>query len=263
MKKRILTLSVIASVLTSLPAHSGFTIIQKAAPDPNPPVAAQHSSYSLIESDTPLIPVPPTVESVRPPVVAPIRNYSAPALRDEQPLLSVERLEAESQRIQSQIDRLRADLDAVKVALASARTRSGNGTHNINRNLDVIEKQIADASTSAMRVKFDLNSTKFTPDATTASQLLRTAQTSTKITIYGHADNTGTPAQNSIVAMARAVSARNYLILKGIQSSRISVVSRGATEPIADNSTADGRARNRRVEVEFSSKPAFASTSIH
>lgn len=261
MKKRILTLTVIASVLASCPAYSGFTIIQKSAPVAQSP-ASSYGSYSLIESDTPVIPVP--ASSAPPPMPSaalPTRSFAAPLQRYEQPLLTIDRLEEEGARIQAQIDRLRADLEVVKVALASARARKAGDATRINSKIDGIDERFADANTSTMRIRFDLNSTKFAPDSATARQLLLAAQNALRINIYGHADNTGTTTQNSIVAMSRAVSARNYLIQNGIHSRKINIVSRGATEPLADNNTADGRAKNRRVDVEFSNKPALAANS--
>ena len=54
---------------------------------------------------------------------------------------------------------------------------------------------------------------------------------------------------NFQIGLERANSVRNYLISKGIAGKRIEVESKGETYPIADNSTEEGRAKNRRVEV--------------
>ncbi len=71
----------------------------------------------------------------------------------------------------------------------------------------------------------------------------------TTVTIIGHTDNTGSDAINDPLSVNRAAATRDYLAARGVNSSRISINGRGSHEPIADNSTASGRARNRRVEI--------------
>ena len=70
----------------------------------------------------------------------------------------------------------------------------------------------------------------------------------TRIRIVGHTDNTGSDAINDPLSLQRARSVKNYLEDRGIADSRIEAEGRGEHEPIADNSTAAGRAKNRRVE---------------
>ena len=70
----------------------------------------------------------------------------------------------------------------------------------------------------------------------------------TNINIYGHTDNKGTAQVNQKISENRANSVKNYLISKGIASSRMITMGRGFSEPIASNDTDAGRAQNRRVE---------------
>lgn len=70
-----------------------------------------------------------------------------------------------------------------------------------------------------------------------------------KVTIIGHTDSTGSDAVNDPLSVNRAASARNYLVGKGIASSRISIDGRGSHEPVAANDTEANRAKNRRVEI--------------
>jgi outer membrane protein OmpA-like peptidoglycan-associated protein len=72
---------------------------------------------------------------------------------------------------------------------------------------------------------------------------------STRVRIVGHTDNTGSDAINNPLSEERAVSVRNYLQDRGISGSRIETAGRGDHEPIADNNTEAGRAKNRRVEI--------------
>ena len=71
----------------------------------------------------------------------------------------------------------------------------------------------------------------------------------TLINIYGHTDNVGSDAVNDPLSYNRAASVRNYLSTRGVPAGSISIDGRGEREPIASNATADGRARNRRVEI--------------
>jgi outer membrane protein OmpA-like peptidoglycan-associated protein len=74
-------------------------------------------------------------------------------------------------------------------------------------------------------------------------------QPSMEVRIVGHTDNTGSDAINHPLSVNRAQSARDYLASRGVSSSRISIDGRGSHEPIADNSTEAGRARNRRIDI--------------
>lgn len=70
------------------------------------------------------------------------------------------------------------------------------------------------------------------------------------LAIYGHTDSTGSDAINNPLSAKRATSVSNYLKSCGVTAGQIRTVEgQGSTNPVADNSTAEGRAQNRRVEV--------------
>jgi OOP family OmpA-OmpF porin len=73
---------------------------------------------------------------------------------------------------------------------------------------------------------------------------------SSPVTIEGHTDSIGSDQYNQKLSERRANAVRQYLIEKGIVSSRIRVVGYGEQKPIADNKTKEGRAINRRAEFE-------------
>ena len=77
---------------------------------------------------------------------------------------------------------------------------------------------------------------------------------SLKILLTGHADITGGEDINLILARKRAESIQKYLVSKGIDASRIEVVSFGETKPKFLSNTSVGRALNRRVEVYIQNK---------
>jgi outer membrane protein OmpA-like peptidoglycan-associated protein len=72
-----------------------------------------------------------------------------------------------------------------------------------------------------------------------------------KILIAGHTDNVGTAAANVKLSKDRALAVRTYLLKKGIAATRISTKGFGMDRPIADNATPQGRAENRRTEIQI------------
>jgi outer membrane protein OmpA-like peptidoglycan-associated protein len=70
-----------------------------------------------------------------------------------------------------------------------------------------------------------------------------------RIKLVGHTDSVGTQNINKPLALSRAVTVKNELVKRGVDASRIDVTGPGETNPVGDNTTKDGRAANRRVEV--------------
>ena len=71
----------------------------------------------------------------------------------------------------------------------------------------------------------------------------------TKIVVSGHTDNTGSDAINQPLSENRALSVARFLQSKGVAGSRMTTVGNGSNQPVAVNTTENGRAQNRRVEV--------------
>lgn len=71
------------------------------------------------------------------------------------------------------------------------------------------------------------------------------------ITVTGHTDNVGTDAYNQKLSERRADSVKKYLVGKGVNAGQIQTQGKGESQPVADNKTADGRAKNRRVDIEI------------
>ncbi|HEY6193161.1 MAG TPA: OmpA family protein [Bacteroidota bacterium] len=74
------------------------------------------------------------------------------------------------------------------------------------------------------------------------------AYPSAEVAIYGHTDNVGGAKYNMNLSLGRANSVKAYLVSKGVAAARISTKGYGYTKPVADNATAEGRAKNRRIE---------------
>ncbi len=71
------------------------------------------------------------------------------------------------------------------------------------------------------------------------------------LTVKGYTDSSGSITRNKSLSEERAAAVKNQLITGGIPSDTVSIVGMGPEAPIADNTTADGRAQNRRVEIEI------------
>lgn len=99
---------------------------------------------------------------------------------------------------------------------------------------------------------FDTNSAALKPAA--VEQLTKVGDIMAKysdnrVRIEGHTDSTGSAALNQKLSDERAGAVRSLLLSRGVREAQMTAVGHGKTKPIADNATADGRAKNRRVEL--------------
>jgi len=108
--------------------------------------------------------------------------------------------------------------------------------------------------------KSDLNASAKSSLSKFASVLKQ--NTDCDVAIFGHTDNTGTDAINNPLSVKRAQAVQNYLLGQGVSSSQIRTVDgQGSTNPVADNSTAEGRKQNRRVEVYMYASQAMINAA--
>ena len=101
-------------------------------------------------------------------------------------------------------------------------------------------------------ILFDIDKTNVKPVAQTSLKKLAVSlknNPQNNILIVGHTDSTGTAAHNMDLSIRRAGAVKSFLAGEGINTSRLDTKGKGETEPIALNSTAEGRAQNRRVEI--------------
>lgn len=101
---------------------------------------------------------------------------------------------------------------------------------------------------------FEHDSTELTPEAKSSLDQVATylkENPETRIDVIGYTDSTGSAEYNQKLSEKRAQSASNYLESQGIEESRVTTIGKGEEDPIADNSTEEGRENNRRVEVLY------------
>lgn len=101
-------------------------------------------------------------------------------------------------------------------------------------------------------ILFGFNKTELS--ATSKESLLKFAASlketpETDVTIYGHTDNVGSHDVNLKLSKQRAEKVADFLVANGVDRNRLTTEGKAYDEPVADNSTAEGRAQNRRVEI--------------
>ena len=114
-------------------------------------------------------------------------------------------------------------------------------------------KPVAEKVTFAADVFFDFDKSVIKPDGKSKlddlSNKIRGINLEVVIAI-GHADSIGSDAYNQKLSVRRAESVKAYLVSKGVEPNRIYTEGKGEKQPVASNKTNDGRAKNRRVEIE-------------
>jgi outer membrane protein OmpA-like peptidoglycan-associated protein len=102
-------------------------------------------------------------------------------------------------------------------------------------------------------VKFPVNADTLSPEGEARLaelvQRLRTENRNVYLEIQGYTDGTGDAGRNRELGAARAETVRRYLSQNGVALNRMATISYGEEQPVADNSTREGRAQNRRVAI--------------
>ena len=83
------------------------------------------------------------------------------------------------------------------------------------------------------------------------------------LSVEGHTDDLGSAEYNATLSRDRAESVRDYLVEQGVRPEQITVEAYGESEPVASNETAEGRRRNRWVEIVVLKEPVLGSSMMH
>ncbi len=149
----------------------------------------------------------------------------------------------------------REQLERERLARADAERRANAAMESLRRVAAVREEQRGTVITLSGEVLFASGESVLLPIAQQRLDEVAAAlqaQGSRHLVVEGHTDARGNPADNERLSLARAHAVRNYLVTRGIDASTITAVGAGASRPVADNTTAEGRANNRRVEIVVS-----------
>jgi outer membrane protein OmpA-like peptidoglycan-associated protein len=116
-----------------------------------------------------------------------------------------------------------------------------------------LEKMVQSGQSVALNLFFDYDKSELKPESLPELRTVAevAAKNKYKINLLGYTDNAGNTAYNQTLSQQRAEEARKALIEMGVAADRIKATGYGETNPVASNDTEAGKARNRRVEVQF------------
>lgn len=145
--------------------------------------------------------------------------------------------------------------EALRQQVASDLSLASNTSYTVTNALKVGSQQnVLDQTLANRIIEFQSGSARLTPFGMSIldEMVAKMAQMpDSRFLIIGHTDNVGQRESNLALSHARALSVKNYMVSKGIPGSHMDVVGKGPDEPVADNTSNDGRARNRRIEFKI------------
>ena len=192
-------------------------------------------------------PKPPTAdESSRRPANDPARIE----LLKAQSELERARIELELQRRQAEVRRMTEEIQAAAVAPILVHAPLDNGAAATR------------GANTVYTVLFNTGGTRLSLTVEEIARLVNAAKESPLVVVRGRTDGEAENAADSRIARERAIGMRSFLIGAGVPADRIRVTYQPVGDHAANNQTADGRALNRRVEVElYSAAPTIAQLS--
>lgn len=155
-----------------------------------------------------------------------------------------------------------AQLAAIERTLEGRKKVSGPALEAINRELDEIQTVVNGLNARLVRLYFGSGRSNLTMSAAARAALKRTALQAQSITVRARTDSIGTPEVNQRVAWARGNAAQQLLKSMGVPAGAIKIDRAAQADYIADNTTAQARARNRRVELVVVAGAAEAKLPI-
>ena len=154
-------------------------------------------------------------------------------------------------------EKQRAD-EAARVA-DSLRAEALRHQEEARKQLDKLQSKLIQVTKDARGIILSMSDILFETNKADLTQDLQnnlakiagilTVYSESRITVEGHTDNKGTAEYNQGLSERRAENVRAFLVKSGIDEGRLSAVGYGMTRPVADNSTAEGRQKNRRVDL--------------
>jgi flagellar motor protein MotB len=208
-----------------------------------------------------------------------LARYQDLVAREEATLLEKSALERKVERLNAELAALKAAVDAQRqsapesaAAPQSLPLSPGAPSHKASvpamalptRSHDIAAAPAVVVGTDQVlfRVHHATGHTEFAPSAEIEAALLKAAASAKSIWIHGRTDAQAPDALESEIALDRSLLARRFLIAHGIDAHKIRTWYRGSGDFIADNGSAEGRAQNRRVDIEVRGLDTTALASL-
>jgi OOP family OmpA-OmpF porin len=179
-------------------------------------------------------------------------EYVAKLINPDLKLVSRGQLKVEGSKVS-----LRGDVanEEQRQKIAGNIAASLNPTYTVNNGLRVAvsEQGVLDAALANRIIEFESGKATLTEAGMTVLDQMSAAMQKlkgVKVEVIGHTDNAGSRAGNLSLSQARAEAVKAYIVGKGIAADTIAVSGEGPDRPVADNRTAEGKARNRRIEFK-------------
>ena len=152
---------------------------------------------------------------------------------------------------------LRGDVEseAQRQKIAGDIAASLNPTYTVNNGLRVAVSQqsVLDEALADRIIEFESGKAALTPAGMAVLDQMAAAMLElkgVKVEVIGHTDNSGSRASNLSLSQARAEAVKAYVVGHGVAEESVAVSGEGPDRPVADNRTAEGKARNRRIEFK-------------
>lgn len=168
------------------------------------------------------------------------------------------------QELQKKLAEEQAALEIQKKALAEEKAKAEARQQEAIGKLNELQSKLIQVSKDARGIILSMSDILFDVNKATLKQDLKTSLAKVagilsvyqqfKVSIEGNTDNTGSAEHNIKLSEQRATNVKNFLVEQGIDESRLTAKGLGMTMPIADNSTKEGRQKNRRVDLVIQDK---------
>ena len=144
-----------------------------------------------------------------------------------------------------------ADVRRLLEQASSNPKATGQELFDVNARLDEIEARMVTAAAAIVKVSFPTGSTAFNPSPEVAEVLIASGKAADRVNVRGRTDSRVAGPLDAKIALGRAMAARKFLVDHGVSADKIRVFSQADGDFAAPNVTKEGRALNRRVEIEF------------
>lgn len=192
---------------------------------------------------------------------------SSAASAEEKERLRLEALEREKRLQAEAADReklLKSELAEKERLLAEERRKAEERQNDARKKLDALQSKLINVHKDARGIilsmsdiLFDVNKASLTPDLKTSLAKIAgilTVYSESNVIVEGHTDNTGSEEHNQKLSEQRAGNVKQFLVEQGVNAKRLRSEGFGFSKPIGDNSTPEGRQKNRRVDLVIQDK---------